>query len=529
MAINSLEFIAFISVVLLIYYLIPKKARWCILLISSYFFYYVNSTKLTIFLIITTLSIYLLALVLTKLDKTTKLKCKELEKQEKKIIKKKNDIKKRWIVFAAIFINVGILIILKYCNFLSYNFNSIFHLFNINLNIPYVNIVLPLGISYYTLQAISYVVDVYRGKYEADKNIAKVALFMSFFPQMVEGPIGRYDKLKDQLYTPHEFKYKEFTYGLQLMIWGYFKKMIIADRAGIFANVIFSDYTNYGSFIVLFAMILYTIQLYAEFSGCIDIVRGVAEMFGIQLSENFKRPFFSKTVQEFWQRWHMTLGEWLKEYIFYPISFSNLTGNIANFFKKILRNNYISKLIPAIFSLLFVWLTMGIWHGASWKYVFYGIYYYLIMVIGMLIEPISKFIISKLKIDISKKWYKIMQIIRTDVFVLIGMLIFRANTLKDAWHMLTSLFSFKSMEKLFNGQIFSLGFKISDLIVVIITTILMYIVGMIQEKGYCLRDEIASKKIILRWTIYYALIFSILIFGVYGKGYNASSFIYGNF
>ncbi len=529
MAINSLKYVIFVAIVVVIYYLFPKRTKGIVLLIASYVFYFINSSKLTIYLIITTISIYCISLLMTKIDKLAKEKCKLLEKDSKKIIKKNAKIKKKLLLVVALVINFGILIALKYCNFIFLNINSICNVFNIDFNIPFKNVVLPLGISYYTLQAVSYVVDVYRGKYKADKNFFRVALFVSFFPHIVEGPIGKYDLIADDIYNSHKFNYKNFTYSIQLILWGYFKKMVIADRAGLFVSTIFDNYTTYGGVIIIASIMLYTLQLYSEFSGCIDIVRGVAGLFGITLSENFKRPFFSKTVQEFWQRWHITLGVWLKEYVFYPISFSKLTVKITGAFKKIVKNNYITKILPSVISMFFVWLVMGIWHGASWKYVFYGMYYYFIMMAGMVLSPLFKIILRKLKINTQKKWYKVMQIIRTHFFVFIGMMIFRASTIKEAFCIFKSIFSFKSIDKVLNGKIFSLGVGISDFIIILVSVILLYIVGIIQEKEYMVRDKIAEKKVVVRWAIYYILLFSILIFGIYGKGYNASSFIYGNF
>lgn len=263
MAINSLKYVIFVAIVVVIYYLFPKRTKGIVLLIASYVFYFINSSKLTIYLIITTISIYCISLLMTKIDKLAKEKCKLLEKDSKKIIKKNAKIKKKLLLVVALVINFGILIALKYCNFIFLNINSICNVFNINFNIPFKNVVLPLGISYYTLQAVSYVVDVYRGKYKADKNFFRVALFVSFFPHIVEGPIGKYDLIADDIYNSHKFNYKNFTYSIQLILWGYFKKMVIADRAGLFVSTIFDNYTTYGGVIIIASIMLYTLQLYS--------------------------------------------------------------------------------------------------------------------------------------------------------------------------------------------------------------------------------------------------------------------------
>lgn len=528
MAINSLGFLMFVALVCLCYFIVPKKVKWVVLLVASYIYYFIASGTLTVFLLITTLSIYFIGLSMNKIDENTKLKCRELEKEKKKELKKKAQKKKKELIVIAIIINFGILAVLKYGNFFGKNINSILNIFNTNWKIPMCKFILPLGISYYTLQAISYVIDVYRGKYKADKNLGRVALFTSFFPQMLEGPIGRYDELAHQLYEPHKFDYKNFKFGIQLMLWGFFKKMVIADRAGLFVNQIFGEYSSYYGIVTIMAVILYTVQIYAEFSGCIDIVRGVAQTMGIHMAENFKRPFFSKSVQEFWRRWHITLGTWLKDYVFYSVSFSNACVKLTTNVKKIFKG-HIGKLVPAAFAMFFVWFGNGIWHGASWKYIFYGLYYYVIMMLGMLFEPIFQWIINKLKIRTEAWWYKGIQIIRTTTFVLIGMLIFRSHRLLDAWRMFCSIFNMSNINMLFNSELWNISICYQDFIVIGIGILIMLIVGILQEKGWNLREKISKQNIIIRWSIYYVTFFAIIIFGIYGPGYVATNFIYGQF
>ena len=529
MTINSLNFIIFVAIVCLVYFIAPKKIKWIILLIANYIFYYLCSNWLIIYMLITTLSIYLIGLYIGKINIQTKERCKKEEKIIKKKIKHKAEIKKKWAVALAIIINFGLLIFLKYFNFLAENINSLFGVLKIHIEVPFRKLLLPLGISYYTLQAISYVVDVYREKYQPDKNIGRVALFVSFFPQMVEGPIGRYDDLANQLYEPHKWNYERVKFGVQLMLWGYFKKIVIADRAALFVNEVFINYQKYAGLPSFLAIALYTVQIYAEFSGCIDIVRGTAEILGINMAENFKRPFFSRSVQEFWRRWHITLGTWFKDYIFYPISFSKLTANITAFSKKIFKNSYITKIIPAIFALFFVWLGNGIWHGASYKYILYGLYYYAIMTLGMIFEPLMDKMLKLLKINKEVFSYKLCQIIRTTLFVMLGMLIFRSVDLHNAWEMFKGIFTRNNLEMLSSGKIFKIGMTRGDFLILFIGTLIMFTVSILQEKGYKLREEISKQNLPFRWILYYLIIFTIIIFGIYGPGYVASDFIYGQF
>ena len=292
MEINSLKFILFVAVVIIAYFITPKKYKWLTLLLSSYVFYWLNSNQLIIFILITTLSIYVLGLLLGKLDKELELKSKDIEKSEKKKLKEKVKTKKKFIVMIALIINLGILGVIKYFNFFSGNINVLLNLFHVDIQIPSMQFVLPLGISYYTLQALSYVIDVYRQKIEPDKHLGKVALFLVFFPQVAEGPIGRYKELANQLYQPHKIEFQNLKNGGLLIIWGFFQKTVIADRLGIFVDTVFNNYTQYSGIIIICAVLFYTFQIYADFAGCINIVRGVAEIFGIALEENFKRPFF---------------------------------------------------------------------------------------------------------------------------------------------------------------------------------------------------------------------------------------------
>ena len=357
MQINSIEFILFVMAVLALYALFPKKYKHIILLISSYIFYISNSKKLTFFLIVSTISIYFIALKIQDINDNLKTSLKTIDDKDQKRNMKKNakSKQKKFLVFGII-VNIGILWFLKYSYLFSYLLNNI-SLFKFHgISLPSFKFLLPLGISYYTLQAISYIVDVYRGQIKADKNFIKVALFLSFFPQMVEGPIGRYNKLANQLYEPHSITEKNLKYGFELILWGYFKKMVIADRIAIYANEVFNNYAQYNGIVILIGIICYTIQIYAEFSGGIDIVRGVASLFGITLEENFRRPFYAKSIDEFWRRWNITLGSWLRDYIFYPVSLSKATTKISLFSEKLFKKTYISKLIPVAFSLLFVWL-----------------------------------------------------------------------------------------------------------------------------------------------------------------------------
>ena len=339
----------------------------------------------------------------------------------------------------------------------------------------------------------------------------------------MEGPIGRYDQLAHQLYKGHKFDYKNVTFGMQLIIWGLFKKMVIADRANVFVDTIFKGYEQYSGITVVAAMLLYTLQIYAEFSGCMDIVTGSSQLFGVHLTKNFERPFFSKTINEFWRRWHITLGVWLRDYVFYSVSLSKPFMKFSKNAKHHL-NEHFGRLVSAAIALFFVWFGNGIWHGASWKYIAYGLYYYAIMLMGMLFEPVFQKIVCILHINREWKSYHLFQILRTFILVNFGMLIFRATRLHIAIKMFFSIFTGFTTSVLKDNFLLKLGIEKLDMYVLLLGVVILFIVGLLQEKGHSLRQEIANRNIIIRWSIYLASIIVVIMLGAYGTGYNPVDF-----
>ncbi len=488
MSYASIEFLLFVLVLVFIYYVFPKKYRYIVLLIGSLIFYYLFSGKYIIFILLSSVITYFSG----------------------KLIEKYND-KRKLILTLSILLNLSFLLVLKYNNF----FGDIFRV--VGINIPYKKFILPIGISYYTLETISYLTDIYRKRMKAENNYLKVLLFLVYFPQIVEGPIANYSRLSKTLFNTEKFNYDNFVSSFVLIGWGFIKKLVIADRAGIFVSKVFEN--NYGGILLIVGILLYTLQIYADFSGCIDIVSGVSELFGVKLDENFKRPFFSKSIQEFWRRWHITLGTWLKEYVFYPVSLSKINMKLNLKLMK-MKSKYLSKFIITAFPLFFVWFFNGMWHGASFKYVVYGLYYYVLMMIGILLEPILKKIISIFKVNTEVWSYKFFQAIRTILIVCFGMFLFRVDSFAQMGVMLHSKAS---------TALFSLGLKKADFALLIVGIFIMLIVGVMQEFNINIREELQKQNLIFKWLVYYIIIFSIIIFGIYGKGYDAASFIYGGF
>ncbi len=516
-------FILFFGITYALYSLCPQKGKWIVLLVGSYVFYFFSAKGHVLSLIACTLIVWGAGLWIDKLDSTLKEKRKGLERAEKKKLKAKYSRYKSWVLTVGVIASLSLLIVSKYTNFFIGTVNGIF-----STEIGEVNIIQPLGISFYTMMAISYLADVHSGKYNAQKNPFRVGLYLAFFLTIVEGPFARYDQLGTQLQQGKRFNPSDFVYGAQRVVWGLFKKIVIADRAAEFVNITFDNSDNYSGVVVAAAILFYTLQLYCEFSGVMDVMCGMGEAMGLKLPENFQRPFFAKSINEFWQRWHITLGAWLRDYIFYPISFSKTFMNAS----KKARNKfspYYANLIPTAVALFFVWFSNGFWHGAGWKYIVYGLYYYVLMMFGMFLEPLFRKLCSKIKLDRSTRAFGIFQMLRTFAIVNVGMLIFRADTLKQAASMAVSIFANPNLRAMLPGAHNGLGLDKNDYLILVLGTLVVFIVGLIQEKGIDIRQKISGLPFAVKFVLFMLAIFVIIIFGAYGEGYGEVDLIYANF
>ncbi len=389
-------------------------------------------------------------------------------------------------------------------------------------------IIVPLGISYYTLSAVGYLLDVYWRKTKPEHSFFELFTVMTYFPHIVEGPIGKYSKLLKQLNNLPQFDYERVCFGLQLMLWGYIKKMVIADRIAMLTTTIFGNPLNYGGIEILLAVVLCIFELYADFSGCMDIVCGISQAIGIDLDQNFRQPFFSANTSEFWRRWHITLGAWTREYIYMPIStnprFMKWTWNIKQNGNTELYT-FIKNLIP----LLAVWLFTGLWHGTGIDYIAWGLYWCALIMLSIETKPLCDKLCTSLKIDRERGYWKIWQIIRTCAFFAIGRMFTVAGGLTGCLLLWKQLFSETRLWTLFDGSLYTHGLDQKDFYVMLIGVILIIIIDILHERGYKIRETIAAQPLPIRWIIYYGAIFSILILGIYGAGYDAASFIYGAF
>lgn len=514
----------YVPLVVLIFILVPKKVKPYILLLSSYILFFIISKFLILFLWLSTLSIFIAG---KKLKNIGIKKEKELEKEaiDKKAVKELFKKKGKRVVILTLLFNIAFLFVFKYLKFFTINLNLILDLFKLE-NLSIWTLVAPVGISYYTLKAISYVVDVYNGKIEADNNFVRLALYLSFFPQILEGPISTYSEVANEIYNANKVTYNSFCYGYQRILFGFFKKFIIVDRLNILVKQVFNNYNNFGGLSILIGIASYTMLLYMEFSGTMDVVLGIGDIFKINIPENFRQPFFSKNITDFWSRWHISLGHFLKDYVFYPVSLSKPLKKLSSFLRKKLSPHY-SSLVAGLIALFCVWFLNGLWHGAGYTFLFFGMYHFFLIAMGNIFEPLIVKICSKLKIDRSNKIYYGFQIVKTSFLVFIGEMFFRAETLKDGFNMLKIMFT-----KLFvlgKNEFYNFGLDMFDVSLIIIGLLVVLVISILKEKSINIREKIANKNILIRWIIYYILILSIVILGAYGPGYAPVDPIYADF
>lgn len=524
----SFEFIAMVLVLCAVYYCMPLKYRWVVLFAGSIFYYYRCSGALVLLLMATTLAAWWLGRRIGYTDETKK---------------EKRKAGKFWCTVGILVLLIP-LVYVKYAGFLA----GLLH-----ISFSTEHIIVPIGISFYTLQMIAYLVDIYRGKYEAEPNVLKFMLFGMFFPQILQGPIPRYEALAGQLWKGHRFEGKEISRAVQLYLWGCFLKLVIADKAGIVVDTVFGDTRYYTGVFCLVAGILYSVQLYTDFLACVCMAKGTAGMFGIHLGDNFAHPYFADSIKDFWRRWHISLSSWLRDYIYIPLG-GNRKGKARRYA-----------------NLMITFLVSGLWHGAGFSYIFWGFLHGFYQIAGEVTQPVrrririlfgfermadqemngdlqkesaknilekcgEKFGRNELKMrgKTSEKnsgicaGYVWVQRIITSMLVMFGWIIFRAPSLRDGLRMVRSVFTVPNFWVWFDGSLLQLGLGGTEWIVLLVGCGVLLLVSLIQTR-ICIRDRIAECHILLRWALYAAAILGIVIFGTYGYGFDANSFIYGGF
>ncbi len=474
----SFWFYVFVLIAVLLYYIVPLKGRWIVLLAGSVFFYWqaIGTKGGMAVILLTVAAAYGAGLLLQKM-------------------------RKRSILAIAVLLMILPWLCIKNGNYV----------LEILLHREAVSWIVPLGISFYTLQIISYLADIYMGKIEAQKNPARFALYVMFFPQIVQGPIPRYDRLAGQLYEGHAFRERTVVGGFYRILWGFFLKLMIADRAAVIVDEIFDYHNLYAGCYVLVAGVLYSIQLYADFAACISISKGVANLFGIQLSDNFHHPYLAVSVRDFWHRWHMSLSEWLKDYIYIPLGGSR-KGRIRTFI-----------------NLILTFVVSGIWHGTGLRFAVWGLMHAVYQIIGQLTQGVRRKAAKMLGLEeavgvriwIQRTW--------TFLCVMVAWIIFRAENLRTGIQMISSMFRVQNVWIFTNDALLSLGLGWKEWVVLLASILLLLAVSLKQERGVSFSDMIFRQPLYVRWALYLVVIFGIMTYGAYGMGYDSQAFIYGGF
>ena len=539
MSFLSMKFLLFLAAAVAGYYVIPKQLQWVWLLIFSYIFYLASGPAAVVFILTTTATTFLGGLWLEHTDRA--LACaldrtlardpdrlrrpanpqQPLSPDEKKALKGRFKQRKKWITALILFVNFGILAALKYRNFAADNMNLLF-----GTHFSSAKLLLPLGISFYTFQSMGYLIDVYRGKYAPDRNPFRFALFVSFFPQILQGPIGRYDRLASQLYGQKNFSLTRIERGLQLMLWGYFKKIVIADRAAVVVSEVFGNYQSYGGILVMAGVLCYSLQLYGDFSGGMDVIMGASECFGISLDANFKRPYFAQSISDFWHRWHITLGTWMKDYVFYPFSLSKGMNKLGKYCKKHF-GKHVSRVLPVCIANLLVFFLVGVWHGPAWKFIVYGLYNGIIIAASNLLAPIYTQMARKLHIPAESSPWTAVRILRTFLLVNISWYFDMAESLGAALAMMKNTVAGFTLSALTDGSLLRLGLDLKDCGALALSCVVLFTVSLLQENHVSMRDALAAKPLAARWCVYLMLLFSIPLLGQITM--TGGGFIYAQF
>lgn len=495
MSFVSVYFLAFVTICAAGYFLVPQKHRWIWLLVFSYLYYLAAGPQLIIFLVFSTAVTYFGGL---------------LAEQGRK-----------GVVPAALLLDFGMLAAVKYTNFAVGNLNALF-----GTNLAEFSLLLPLGISFYTFQSAGYLLDVSWKRCRAERNPFRFALFVSFFPQILQGPIGRYSRLAGQLFEGHPFDWQRLERGLIRIAWGYFKKMVIADNAALYVNAIFDHYDTLPGYGIL-GVLMYSAQLYADFSGGIDIVLGIAEIFGITLDENFRQPFFSVSITDFWHRWHITLGTWMKDYVFYPISLSGWMSRFGKFCRRKM-NKDLGRALPICIANILVFLIVGIWHGPAWHYIVYGLYNGVIIAIsGLLAKPYRSWK-KALHIRDGSSGFRVFQILRTFLLVNLSWYFDRSGSLHQAFVMIRdSILKFR-----FSVDVIEAKSTWSESSAVIFLCVLagcavIFAVSVLRERKIDVRGAILRQPAAVRFAVLLILVLSLAVFG--NRPLSTGGFIYANF
>ena len=498
MLFNSLDFLIFFPIVTLVYFIIPARAKHLWLLISSYYFYMCWNAKYALLILASTVVTFASGLLMDAVKRSDKT---DAEKTRRK----------KWVVAGSFVINLAILFFFKYFGFAMDSVAWLLSLFHIEFKPPAFDIILPVGISFYTFQALSYTMDVYRDEIYAEKSFIRYALFVSFFPQLVAGPIERSKNLLKQLAVPKKFDFDGAREGFLLMLWGFFLKLVLADRIAAFVDTVYADYATYGGYYIILATVLFAVQIYCDFSGYSTIAMGAAKILGVELMENFNAPYLQISVARFWRNWHISLTSWFKDYLYIPLGGS----------RKGKARKYLNKMI--------VFLVSGLWHGAQFSYVVWGGINGLYQVVGEWLTPVRRRACRLLRLHPDSLGHRLAQCLITFVLVDFSWLFFRASSLRDAMLMLRSAATVHNPWVLFDGSIYNCGLDLPNFWLMVFGVGILLFADFCKHRGIRVRSVILKQDYWFRWLFIALAVTAILLFGKWGPQFDKNSFIYFQF
>lgn len=522
----QVKFLIFLILVFLAFYICPRKHRWIVLLSSSIVFYAIAGVKYLPFIFVTSFTVYLAGRRMGGIYGAQETEAQEgtLSRQEKKARREQAKAKCKRTMLLVLILNLGILIACKYMKFFIEPLNTLLARTGSQGRLTAQDIIVPLGISYYTFSALGYLLDVYWKRIPAEKSYPRFLLYLIYFPHILQGPIARYGRLGERLKAELRFDYRRVTFGVQLMVWGFMKKLVIADRLNLFISGVYSEYERASGLIFIIAALLDVVYIYADFSGCMDMARGMSQIFGVELDLNFDHPFSSTSIAEFWRRWHITLGEWFRDYVYYPVSTSKLVKKIG----RKTRNGWpprLSRLVLNFFPVTATWILTGLWHGTGKTYLAWGIYYAFLLLISATFGDDLHQLAVKCKVNTETMSWRLFQMTRTTLLFAGGRLLTSPGGLWKTKRIVKSILTTINPWVLTDGTLFSFGLSSRAVILAVIFIVLLGVVGWYQKKA-SVRETIAAQGIVFRWVVYLGAVLAVMIFGIYGPGYNAASFVY---
>lgn len=498
MLFNSLQFLIFFPIVVLAYFILPRMLKNFWLLAASYYFYMCWNAEYAALIFLSTLVTYLSGVLMDLIRRREADAARRIRR-------------KKWVVAGSFVINLSILFFFKYFDFAMNTVQALLASVGVSMHKPAFDVILPVGISFYTFQALSYTMDVYREELPAEKNFFQYALFVSFFPQLVAGPIERSKNLLHQLKEPKKFSAPAARDGLMLMLWGFFLKIVLADRIALFVDAVYGDYAAFGGWYLIVATVLFAFQIYCDFMGYSTIAMGAAKILNIQLMENFDAPYLSTSVAGFWRRWHISLTSWFKDYLYIPLGGSR---------KGTLRKQ-LNKLI--------VFLASGLWHGAEYSFVVWGLLNGLYQVLGDALRPLREKLCRLLGLN-RKSWLvRGLSMLFTFALIDFSWVFFRAATMADARAILQSIFTADNFHIFADGSLYLCGLDAPNFVLLLICLGVLLFADVMKRRGVCIRQAVLQKHCAVRWAFAVAAVMFILIFGKYGAAFDAASFIYFQF